>query len=608
VRFRDAASPSVDRHAPIWLAAILVLALILRLIALTSLMGTVYADFLLWDERVYHLIAEEIASGAFHSKAVYQFAPFPAYLMAFIYRLFSPDPFTIRILNILLGTIACWLVYLIGKTIANRRIGLLAALIACLYKPFIFYSIVPLKESLTVCLFAWTAYLLVSLVTESDRATPAAAGRMRLCRIGLLGLAAGLLVNVRPNAVVLLPLLPLLMLRNDFPLKNMAVGLAVYLLGISCTVLPFMIRNYRVAGQFALTTTQSGSNFYLGNNLNNPDPYYRPVPFAVSSPFEQEIQFTIEASLRSGRRLSPSEASGYWSKEVIRMAAAQPIAFAGKLGLKTLVLFNRFEACDHYDIDFVGNYARFFKLPFLSFWVVLPFGIVGMGQRFTIYRKTRALAAVLGIYGLTLIAFFTNARYRLPMLTIIIPFAAAALYNMIPLFNEKRVRPMILFGAAVFAVAAVEFLPVRATDDVSAYYNTHAIILNAKGFKNEAIRYWQASSGMDRPFSAYADMALANIYYQRGDFPQGNRYLEKIPDSSFAAANKYDLMGDGWMTLKRTDLAVLAYEKSLAINSGQLAPRAKLIRIYEQTNPSKALKEKETLNYIESFYREVRDK
>jgi len=59
-----------------------------------------------------------------------------------------------------------------------------------------------------------------------------------------------------------------------------------------------MIRNYMVAGSFQLTTSQMGFNLYLGNNPQNPTPYYRPVPFAITSPFQQGIQFTIEASRR----------------------------------------------------------------------------------------------------------------------------------------------------------------------------------------------------------------------------------------------------------------------------------------------------------------------
>ena len=130
--------------------------------------------------------------------------------------------------------------------------------------------------------------------------------------------------------------------------------------------------------------------------------------------------------------------------------------------------------------------------------------------------------------------------------------------------------------------------------------------LASKGFTSEAIKYWQESSAMKRPYSAYANVALAKSYYQRSDFLRGNVYPEKIPDDSFAAARKYELLGDGWVKQKQIDQAIAAYEKSLKINSGQIKVRMKLIRLYEGRNPQKAKMEKAYLLYIESFYKGTR--
>ncbi|HBI47453.1 MAG TPA: hypothetical protein DDX93_01820 [Smithella sp.] len=94
--------------------------------------------------------------------------------------------------------------------------------------------------------------------------------------IGLLGLVIGMLLNVRPNAVVLVPVIILPVLWYGFKDKLswnfFSLFTAVYVIGISIAVFPFVIRNYAVAGKFAITTTQSGFNLYLGNNINNPDP------------------------------------------------------------------------------------------------------------------------------------------------------------------------------------------------------------------------------------------------------------------------------------------------------------------------------------------------
>ena len=90
------------------LAAILLLALILRIVALLSLKESIYFDYLLWDERLYHNWAMKIANGTFQSSSVYEMAPLPAYFMAFIYRLFSPDVIYVRIVNIILGVLTCY--------------------------------------------------------------------------------------------------------------------------------------------------------------------------------------------------------------------------------------------------------------------------------------------------------------------------------------------------------------------------------------------------------------------------------------------------------------------------------------------------------------------
>lgn len=603
-----------DRYSHMLVAAILLLALILRIAALIDLSGSVYSYFLLWDEKIYHEWAKKIAEGTFASTSVYEFSPLFAYIMAAIYKIASPDIFYVRVLNVLFGVLTCWFVYLIGKVFASRQVGLLACLVACLYKPFIFYSIVPLKDILGVCLFAMMVYFFLTVldempgsditITRSHKST--AIEKWLPAKIGCLGLAAGFLINVRPNAVVILPCILLLILwyayKDKIPLKKLSLIIVLYIAGLTAALSPFFIRNYLTAGKIALTTTQAGYNLYLGNNLRNPDPYYRPVPFASSSPFEQGTQFAIEASRRAGKKLSPQEASDYWIKEVINMAISEPAPFTWKLLQKTLVLFNQFEACDHYHIPFVSSFVTFFKLPFFGFWLILPLGMAGMIVSSFRQRAARALGVIFGLYGMTLIVFFTNGRYRLPLLVILIPFAVIGAMHLFSSLKEKLLRQAGITGAIMITFLFIEFLPVQATDDVTAYYNTHAIILDSKGFTNEAIMYWKTSSDMNKPYSAFANLSLAGKYFQRGDVPAGNMYLNKIPDDSFAAASKYELSGDVIVYKNQIPDAISAYKRSLEINPGQRRVVAKLIRLYRGTDPPQAIQEEERLKYISSFY------
>jgi 4-amino-4-deoxy-L-arabinose transferase-like glycosyltransferase len=589
-----------------FLFMVIAIGFIVRIIALMNLETTIYADFLLWDERIYHTWAKEIAEGTFQSRSVYEFAPLPAYIMAGIYWLLSPNVFYIRILNIIYGIFTCFVVYLIGKELAGRKVGILACIIACLYKPFILYSIVPLKDSLGLLLFALMSYLLIKVIspdsTQKDKNTNESGN---IVRIGLLGFVAGMLLNARPNAVVLVPVIMLFLLwygyRDKFSWQYLIGLAAVYVIGLSIAIAPFVIRNYVVAGKFAITMTQSGLNLFIGNNIKNPDPYYRPVPFASSSPFEQSIQFTIEASRRVGKKLTSQEASDYWTAQTVKQAIANPVAFAGKTGQKILAVFNSFEACDHYNIEFISNFAKFFKIPFPTFWLIFPLAVLGMIISWK-NRRTKTLITILFLYCATLVLFFTSGRYRLPMMSVTIPFAALGIAQLYSDLKEKLYVLFIKHAAVCGVCLVVVFLPIRATDDTTAYYNTHAIILSSKGYMNEAMLYWKKSSEMNRPYSDFANLSLADGYYRRGNFQEGDTYLYKIKDDSFAAAQKYQILGDLLIYKKDTDGAIVAYEKSLAINSGQRLPRKKLIELCKIKNPQKAQNEMQTLKYIESFY------
>ncbi|HJX34283.1 MAG TPA: tetratricopeptide repeat protein, partial [Desulfatiglandales bacterium] len=79
-------------------------------------------------------------------------------------------------------------------------------------------------------------------------------------------------------------------------------------------------------------------------------------------------------------------------------------------------------------------------------------------------------------------------------------------------------------------------------------------------------------------------------------------YLEKIPEDSFAASYKYEIIGDIMLGEGQIKDAISAYQRSLEINSGRREVRTKLIKVYWRTDREKAMKEYDTLEYIISFY------
>lgn len=625
-RAKSALSPK-SRHL-LFLAGILLLALVLRLLALGSLSNTIYFNTPILDELYYHDWAAKLAAGTWESSTVYRFAPLPAYLMAAVYGAFSPNILYIRFLNIALGVLSCWLIYLLGRDLAGKTAGLLAGLIAAVYQPFLFYSVVPLKASLAVFLFAAVAWFLLRILevpppagvtdatgpngkgSEPPDGTPAPVrSRQRWTPLAvplLLGLTAGLLLNVQANAVVLVPvilaMLLFVLLRDESSRQRNAAALALCLAGLAIATAPFAARNYRASGEFVLTTAQSGSALYMGNRLENPDPYFRPVPFAFSAPQEQLVQMTVEASRRAGRKLTAKEASAFWRDDVLRQAGADPAGMAGKIGRKALVLFNRFEACDHYDIDFMGRHAGFFRIPLPSFWMVMPFAMAGFLTTCFASRRHFALAALAAAYGATLVLFYTSGRFRLPLLVVLIPFAAAGILDIVDLYRARSWPRLALRGAIVAALLVLAFLPLRGTSDRTAYYNVHAILLDQKGYRREAIYWWQQSSAMKGAFTGFANTSLAVRRYASGDAQGAYSFLEAIPEDSVAVSYKYELLGDLKAREGKGAEAAALYRKSLEINSGERRVRAKLIRLYERLDPARAEEERKALEYVSSFY------
>jgi 4-amino-4-deoxy-L-arabinose transferase-like glycosyltransferase len=589
-----------SRYSPaVIVASILVIATTLRLIALFDLRHTIYFDYLLLDESVYHTWATHIALGTYNPSSVYEYPPVPAYMIALLYRAFSPDPFYTRILNVSLGVITCYIFYLIGHELAGRTVGYLSALIACFYKPLIFYSVVPLKAALSVLLFALFTCL---FLRYHDSRFP----RMMLF---LIGATVGLMLLTRGNSAVVLPIVMIAVVARGHRSRGSPTGivteLAVLGVGFALVLTPVAARNYRVAGEVAFMPSQAGFNLYLGNTLENPSPYFAPVPFAWPSAYDMGPQFTIEASRRAGARLSASEASAFWARETVKMLAARPREALLKLGQKALVVVNRFEPGDIYSIDFMARFIPLLSLPLVTLTVVLPFGITGIVTAGL--RSPKAIgAATIGLaYGSTLVIFFTMTRYRLPLLVVLIPFAVIAIRDLCQDLADRRVVRLGVSLALIAVFTVIEFLPLKGAGDLTPYFYRHGVILSWRGLQEEAVDYWQESSRMRGRSSDFADVLLAMTYRHGGDDLKALEYLRRIPDTSPAASEKYETLGDVAVSQARIGEAITAYERSLEINAGMIEPRRKLIRLYESVDPKSADEHRRLLKYILSFQTEL---
>jgi predicted negative regulator of RcsB-dependent stress response len=127
--------------------------------------------------------------------------------------------------------------------------------------------------------------------------------------------------------------------------------------------------------------------------------------------------------------------------------------------------------------------------------------------------------------------------------------------------------------------------------------------LDAKGYTQDARRFWQASADLQGPYSDYANLALAGDALRQGKVQEAEAFLNQIPDGSFAAAHKYEQWGDTRLRAGCLESAMAGYRRCLEINSGLLAPRLKLIRVHQALGAAaEARVQAEKRRYIRSFY------
>jgi len=577
------------------LACIMFVGLVLRLLALRSWAQTPYWSIPIIDEAYYHDWATALATSQPTSGTAYEFAPLPAFLFATLYRVFGVSLLVVRLANILMSTTSIYMIAILARRVGGDQSGLIAGALSACYMPFIFYSVTLLKTTFSVFMFSIFMLCLVNSVTSRNT--------MWCLLLGFLG---ALCLNTRGNYIVLLPIG---LLAAAVANKELMCSSAdrwkrtlIYAVGALLALAPFTVRNALVSGEFVLSTTQGGFNFYLGNHHLYSTPYCRPTQFATPSPSEQGVQFTVEASRRSGKLLSAAMASTFWYQEALSEMAAQPMFSLEKTGKKVLAVCNRREACDHFSITHLSKLADFLRLPFPMFGLIFPFAVAGIAVRLK-DQKSQWLLLPLVLYAVTLVLFFTTGRYRLPLLVILIPYTAMGLFDLVTALRANAYKTLGIFCVVLVLAFAFESIPLQGSTDFSAYHNAQGVVLDMLGRKKEAVDCWKNSIACGGNYVPSACIELAKAECREGHLDTAEEYLTLIPDRSYAQASKLAMLAQIRVIQNRMSEAAELLQQSLAINAGDLRVREFLTNVLQLTDPPAAQRERQVQERIQTFYK-----
>ena len=443
-----------DRFDALWLVLIVGVAFVLRLVYIHQLRASPYFDAPAMDPLFHHDWARAFAAGETYWDGAYFRAPLYPWFLGLIYKIFGTDnALAPRIVQAGFGSLSCGMLYLLGRLVFSRVAGILAGLAAATYWIFMYFEgelLIPVLIMFLDLVLLWL------LLWTGDRKSPLA---WVVC-----GLALGVSAIARPNILLLAPALVVWIFVLHRRRWKRAFGYSICLFfGTFAPILPVTIRNYVVADELVLIATQGGVNFYIGNNLQS-DGKTAVIPGDPGGWWPCYEAQIARAEQAMGRPLEAAEVSQWYFRQTLRFFLEQPIP-AAKLLLKKLGYFwSYYELWNNQDIYFVAKYytpiARY--LP-LNFGIVGPLGVLGLCLCLAHGRRLFPLWGFVLIYMISVVLFFVNARYRIPVAAVLILLGSHAVCWFMRSFRERKWPRL---GLAVLVLLAMGFVGARTPDDI----------------------------------------------------------------------------------------------------------------------------------------------
>ncbi|MBN1670417.1 MAG: tetratricopeptide repeat protein [Kiritimatiellae bacterium] len=533
-----------------------------RLLYLLEIRSAPFFDVLIVDARGYDDWARRIAAGEWLGGDVFYQAPLYPYFLGVVYAVFGRSLFLVRALQSLLGAASCVLIALAGERFFSRRAGLTAGWLLAFYAPAVFFDGVVQKAALGLFLTSAVLFLAARAVERP--------GKLALF---LPGLALGLLALTRENALAFVPLValwPWFRLRER-PARFRLRLIVFFAAGLALVLLPVAWRNVRVGGEFHITTSQFGPNFYIGNN-EQADGMYVPLREGRGSPEFERADATELAEAALGRTLTPREVSRYWTGKALAFMRSQPGRWLTLMGRKLLLTWNAAEVADAENLE---TYRRWsWLLAALSrvfhFGVLAPLAAAGLVLTLGQWRRLWLLYGLLLVTTAGVALFFVFARYRFPLVPVLVLFAGAGLPALWHAARRRHSRAVALPIGMACVVAVVANLPLLAqhgkTSSALMWYDIGST-LGRDGRHAEAVPFFRKALEID-PNHENARFDLGNVLSKCGDLPgaveQYRLVLSLNPKHAEAHYNLGNLLAEAG------DLpgAVRHYEAALAAKPG----------------------------------------
>lgn len=464
-----------------------------RVIFLREARACPLIDYLIVDARAYHDWASAIIAGDWVGSQVFYQAPLYPYFLALVKSLPGADLDTIRLVQAVLGSLTCVLLYVAGRHFCGRSAGAVSGFLLALYPPAIFFDAIIQKAGVGSFFVAW---LLVALAACSSRPT--------FWRAGSLGGVLGLLMLTREETLLLVPVLLIwLVARSGCPSErrntSRAARAMAFMLGLALPLLPVALRNYKVGNELVLTTSQAGPNFYIGNNPGATGLYAPLRPGRSDTRFERQDAVEL-AQQASGRALTASQVSQYWFGRALEFIRTAPGQWLNLMGRKALLLLNAYEIPDAENQYFYEEFAPILRaMSRLWHWGTLtPLAAAGLVLAYRDRTDSRVVVWLTAALAAGVVIFYVFGRYRFTLVCPLLLLAGYAFTSGCHAMGDRAGRRLTFPALAALGMAVVSNWPIfsRAQFFAESYSNAGAAVA-AAGDDLRAIELFQKSIEYD---------------------------------------------------------------------------------------------------------------
>lgn len=501
-------------------------ALAIRVLHVWQIGRAPFFDVLMGDARAYDEWAQRLAGGDWIGSDVFYQAPLYPYFLGVLYSLLGRDLLLVRLCQAAIGAGSCVLLGAAGARMFSARVGVVAGSLLALYPPAIFFDGLIQKSVLDVFFIALALWLVARLLDA-----PA-----RLADWLGLGLAMGGLSLTRENALVFVAAIGLwLGIGLALTLADRARAAAAFALGLALVLVPVALRNYTVGGGFYLTTAQLGPNLYIGNNPRA-DGTYMSLRYGRGAPEYERIDATELAEQAAGRTLTPGEVSSFWTGRAVDFITGRPGDWLALMARKLALVWNADEMLDTESQETYAEWSWLLAVggPIGHFGVLVPLAALGLAVSWPRRSRVWVLYAMIAAYAASVVAFYVFARYRFPLVPLLILLAAAGLADARTL--ASRWPPGRRAVGAVVLIALVVFTnwPLLSADQMRAITETNlGTAMQERGDLAAAARHYMRAIEL-QPGHAPAYNNLGTVQRAQGDvvgaLASYERALALVPD------------------------------------------------------------------------------